>query len=222
MRLNRAVRFALLLALVAFLMLAMMGCGDFFVSENAIDHVDVTPPGVLLKTGDMVSLSASAVQVGGTSSVITSSADWTTSSAATATVDNSSTKGQVTAGSTAGTVTITAKDTTSNVSGTSTVVVTTSTLPTELSIRAASSLIPLNQTVKFQAVAVLSGSEIDVSNIVTWTSDNSAVATVDKTGNVTGLAACGPLQGNLCPSISASLATATSTITGKQQIATVQ
>ncbi|HEX8924640.1 MAG TPA: Ig-like domain-containing protein, partial [Terriglobales bacterium] len=125
MRSLRNLSFVLLLA--GFLLLA--ACGDFFVSQNAIDTVSFTPNAVLLKTGDTITLTPVVTTVGGTQSNPTSGVTWTSSNTSVAAIDDA---GKVTAGITTGTSTI--KATYSNVSGTGTAIVTASTLPTTLTV----------------------------------------------------------------------------------------
>ncbi len=173
--------FALLLLSVCVLF-AISGCGNFFVSNSSLDHVTLSPTAVLLVPTDTQQFSATAVNVGGSQSDITSKATWTSSAPAVATVSSA---GLVTAASQLSTTTITAAS--GSVKGTALVMVVASPLPANLSVtsNASAGNVPVGSTAQLNA---LIGST-NVNQVVTWSSSNTSAATVNNSGVVTGVSA---------------------------------
>jgi len=171
--------YALLLLSVGVL-LAISGCGNFFVSNSSLDHITLSPVSVLLVPGDTDQFSATAVNVGGDQSDITSTATWTSSTPAVATVDNA---GKVTAASQLASTTITAAS--GSVKGTALVMVVASPLPGNLSVtsNATSGNVPVGQTAQLNAFA----GSTNVNQVVSWSSSNTSAATIDANGLVTGV-----------------------------------
>ena len=197
--------------------LAMGGCGDFFVSNNAINSITLSPSSVLLKTGDTIAISATAITVGGTTSDVSSNATWTTNDGTIATVDHT---GKVTGGANGGAATITAKY--SGQSSTASAVVSTSALPTVLTVNG-NNLLNLGSTYQFTAVASLNGQvSFNLTPFVTWISSNTSLATVSSTGLVTPIAACGGFSGSSCPTITATMSTTSSPLQNDVTIQTIQ
>lgn len=160
-------------------------CGDFFVSGSTLDHVTVTPGAVFLVKGENLQFTANAVNVDGTSSDITSSATWTSGNSQVATVTAGNVTGaNVTAN---GNTTVTAAK--GSVNGTANVVVGTSALSATLTVTAPNSGTPsaptVNSTTPVQLKATgTAGTTIDLTTLVTWTSDNANIP-VSTTGLVT-------------------------------------
>jgi uncharacterized protein YjdB len=193
--------------------LGLAACGDFFVSENSIDSVTVNPSGIVMKTSDTTTFTATAHTVGGGTS--NSSVTWSTENSNIATVDSNGNATAVGAGSTQ----IRAKA--GSVTGSGTALVTSGALPTTLDINGNAS-VPLNGTTQYTATITLNGTATDVTNLVTWKSSNTVYATVDSNGAVRGQTSCSSLTGT-CPSISATLATTTQTLQSNQiQITQIQ
>lgn len=201
--------------------LGFSSCGNFFVSEGTINTVTISPASVILKTGtdtatNTITLDATAITVGGTTSDVTSTATWTTGNSSIVTVA----AGVVTAGTTTGVAVITAKD--GSVSGTANVIATNTALPTSLTVSGATSVV-LNSRTQFTAtvpVNIVNGSA-DITQFVSWSSSNTAVATVNSFGIVSALATCGTL-GTACPTITASIATASTTLTQQVTLVSIQ
>lgn len=188
-------RVTYVLPALALFMLAA-SCNGFFVSPSSIQTVTLSESAVLLKadaaTADTYTLSALATDVNNDPATdVTSTATWTSSNTTVASVAS----GVITAGSNTAanqTATITAKD--SGVSGTANILTYTGTAPTGTS--AITIVIPtgitLNvtpgETFQLTATADLSGNAtLNVSKYVSWTSNNSAIATVSTSGTVTVL-----------------------------------
>jgi trimeric autotransporter adhesin len=166
----------------------LTACGDFFVSNNSIDHVSLSATAVVLSsntggTAQSVPLSATAVSVGGISTDVTSTAAWASSNSGIATVDAT---GKVTAVA-AGTATISA--TSGGAAGQATVIVvagsigTFSVTPGSVTLHTVSG--PLTQ--QLTATLVTGSGSLDLTQIATWASDTTSVATVNTTGVVRGV-----------------------------------
>jgi uncharacterized protein YjdB len=180
------VRRVVLLACSLALLGAAMGCGDFFVGDETLDHITVTPASKLLAVEETQQYKASAVNVGGDSSDVTSSATWTSSDTSVATVDSSGLVTAVSAGTEdAAIIEISAAS--GGESGSVPLVVTASPLST-LTVGPANQVISRGGTLQLTAIGTLEdSSEVDLADAVTWTSQDTTVATVDSSGFVTAL-----------------------------------
>lgn len=177
-------------------------CNGFFVSGGSLDHITLSPTAVYLKVGETDNFTASAVTVDGTTSDVTSSATWTTGASTIATVN----AGLVTAVA-AGSTTVSAAQ--SGVTGTSDVTVGNQALNTTLNVTPSNPTVIAGQTVQLTATATFAdGSTQDFTSLVTWSSSNTANATVSSTGLVSGVAS------GQTATITATIATATSSATG--------
>ena len=187
-------RIACLLPVLA-LIVFCASCSDFWVSDSSVASVSVTPTALILKAaaadgtgGDAYSLSASATTVGGTTTDETTAAAWTSSAPAIVTVGAST--GKLTVVGSAGNTTATIKATFGGQSATTSILTYTGTAPSTLAITAtvAPGSVVAGQTFKASASAALNGNSTqDISNYVTWSTNNTATATVDAHGNVTVL-----------------------------------
>jgi hypothetical protein len=221
-RLRRAVR---LLPLIP-LFLLCASCSDFWVSNSSTASVTLGP-GVILKAavgttpGDTNQFHLYANTVGGTTTDITSSATWTSSNSAVATVGTSgttpaTTPGLVTVVGTSGNITVVITATYGGQTATANVLTYTGAPPTSLTLAGSGgAAIPASVTPGqvFQLAAgatpSLNGTaNFNVSSYVTWTSSNTSVATVDVNGNVSVLSTA-PTTGTVTFTI-----TAATTISG--------
>ncbi len=172
-------RIALAVSLLASSTLAAIGCGG---SSPTLQSVSVFPSSVTLSVGKTTALSAKASYSDGTQSTA-ASAQWSSSAPSVATVSDS---GVVTAVA-AGTATVTA--TQGGKSGACAVTVSPPAL-TGISASPASVTLALGGT---QAVAISGtysdGSKAAIASGVQFSSSNAAIATVDNTGLVKGVAA---------------------------------
>ena len=203
------------------LFLLSTACSDFWVSENAVASLSVSPGALLLKaaassttTGDTYDLVATAVTESGTSETVTTTATWKSSAATVASVS----AGVVTAETTSGgqTASITVSDGGYTVS--TSVYTYTGTAPTALSLIVPSSItptaIPTNTTFKLSATANINGNSAqDISNYVVWTSSSTSLATVDGSGNVTTLTTAGSFTIQAAAYLGASATTSPITVT---------
>ena len=191
---------------VVILFMLTTSCNSFFVSENSIQSVTVSPTAVLLQVGaipaDTYQLTSTAITVGGTNTSDTATATWTSSNPTIATVGSpeilNSVPGLVTLPVTeiTGGDTATIKATDGGQSGTATVLTysgvapTTMTLTYSLPTGVTASTIPLGTVFLVQANATLNGVNKVLNNTtfsyVTWTvTSNTAGATVNVNGVVT-------------------------------------
>jgi len=172
------------LAFVLASALVWSSCNGFFVGGGALNSITVTPTSIFLKSGETKQFTASGTTVDGSSKDVTSSAKWSSSSAA-ATVDAA---GMVTASATAGNATITASQ--DGVSATGGVIVNTSDL-SSIDITPNPASVNTGSTVQLTATATFAdNSTKNVTAQVAWSSGTTGVATINATtGVATGVAA---------------------------------
>jgi trimeric autotransporter adhesin len=162
----------------AFGALLMAGCKGFFIGP-ALTTVTVAPSTPSVAAGKTQQMSATGTYDNGSTDTITDSASWATSDISIATV---SSKGLVT-GVASGTATISA--TLDGLSGSTTVNVTVANL-SSISITPTSQSISSGATQQFTAIGTLqNGTTVDLTSSVTWTSSNTAAATIDSSGLAT-------------------------------------
>ncbi|MGA2813299.1 MAG: Ig-like domain-containing protein [Candidatus Acidiferrum sp.] len=151
-------------------------------SATALTSITLTPANPSIVAASTQQFTATGNYSGGSTQNLTASVAWTSSNTSVATIKNSGTATGVVAGS----ATIRAGSGSINSSTTLTV-----TAPTLLGIEfapAAAYLLP-KQIQQFTATAVYSNdTQVDVTNSVVWKSSNTAVATINASGLVTGIA----------------------------------
>lgn len=185
--------------------LLFAGCGDFFVSEGTADHITLSSTGLLLKSAETKQITATSVTVGGTSTDVTNTAQWTSSDTSVATVSNTGLITAVGAGSAIITAAADGNEADARI------VVSASTV-TGLSVTPNNPTLQIAGTQQLAAVAqTQEGSVPDISSITTWSSSNSSVATVNTSGLVTA-------QTSGTATITASVTTATATVSGTSNV----
>jgi hypothetical protein len=158
------------------------GCRGFFVNPT-LTSVAVAPTAVSLTQGQTRQLTATGTYDDGSTKDLTGSAAWTTSASGVATVSSG---GLVTAAATIssppGTATITA--TSGTHTATSTITVNTGPL-TAIAISTTTANPAAGQTVVFTALGTYTGSaqQQDITNLVSWSSNNTAVITTITNGS---------------------------------------
>lgn len=180
-----------ILALTAFAVLLLAGCGEFFRDADELVSISVSPANSTLQLSKTQQFMAIGTFGDSSSRDISSSVNWKSSSGKVALVNTS---GMVTANAT-GTTTITA--TQSDLSGSTSLTVSIS--GTGLTVSPSSQTISEGQTVQF--TATLNGSSVSG---LTWNSSRTTIATMDQDGVATGLA------------LGTTTITATATISGTQ------
>lgn len=199
-------------ACAAALLVVMAGCGNFFVGDDAADHVTVTPASKLLAVSETQQYKASAVTVGGNSTDVTSSATWTSSDTAIATVSTSGLVTAVSAGS-GNDTTLTISAESGGETGTAQLVVAADTLD-DISITPNDPIIARGATQQMTATGNLAnGTSVNLTNAVTWTSSDNNVATVSSTGLVTAQATAVTTTATIKASISTTGSTITQSVT---------
>jgi Bacterial Ig-like domain (group 2) len=154
------------------------GCKGFFIGPT-LSTVTLAPSTPSIAVGKTQQMTATGTYDNSTTQTITDSASWASSDVAIATV---SATGLVT-GVVSGSATISA--TLGGVSGSTTVNVTVANLAS-ISITPASQSISSGATQQYTAVGILqNGTTVDLTSSVTWTSSNTAVATIDGSGLAT-------------------------------------
>ncbi|HWR36091.1 MAG TPA: Ig-like domain-containing protein [Clostridia bacterium] len=170
------------MACVLVVLLGLLACDDFFPSERSLDHIDVAPLNRFLKTAETQQMTATGVLGNGESSDLTSSATWTSSDTNIASVSAS---GLVTANA-AGSTTITAAS--GSTTGSTLVNVFASTLQS-IQITPNNPAIGVSATQQFTATGTFQdNSTQNISTLVTWSSSDTAIATISSSGLATAVA----------------------------------
>ncbi|MBV7436888.1 Ig-like domain-containing protein [Aeromonas sp. sif2416] len=154
------------------------------VGDAVVMGVEVTPDPATVPVGLSVQLSATTQLSDNSTQDITSTASWGSDDIGVATVI-----GGLTTGVSVGGANITATDSASGQSGSATLNVTGAVM-TELTVTPESAAVAVGQSQQFNASATLSdGSSQDVTSLVSWSSDDLAIASVgSNTGLATGVA----------------------------------
>lgn len=162
------------------LLLILAGCDNFFIGNNDVASFTISPLNAsILPTGTQ-QFSASGIFGDGSTRDITSTATWTSSNPAVATIDANGLATAVALGST----TITATDSGMKQSTTLTV---SNKVVSSLTIAPSNPTVVSGGTQTFTATATYSDSSTNTVS-ATWTSSNTAVATINSsTGVATGV-----------------------------------
>jgi uncharacterized protein YjdB len=154
------------------------GCKNFFIGPT-LTTVAVSPSMPSIAVGKAQQMVATGTYDNGTTDKVTDSAGWSTSDSTIATVSSTG----LVAGVASGNATISA--TLNGLSGSTTVTITVANL-SSISITSTSQSVSSGQTAQFTATGLLqNGNTVDLTDSVTWTSSNTAVATIDSSGLVT-------------------------------------
>jgi trimeric autotransporter adhesin len=164
-----------------FLLLILAGCSNFFIGNNDVASFTISPLNTSIKPAATQQFSASGIFGDGSTRDITSTATWTSSNSAIATIDANGLATAVALGST----TITATDSGMKQSTTLTV---SNRVVSSITISPANTTVVSGGTQQFVATATFSdNSTQDVTTSATWSSSNTAAATITTTGLVTGI-----------------------------------
>lgn len=176
-------RSVLVWLVTALLLAACGGNGGNLPATALLQSISVTPSNPSTPTGGAKQFTAIATYGGGTTVDITSTATWSSASAAIATVNASG----IASGLAAGTTTITA--TSGTVAGSSSLTVTSAVLQS-ITVSPANINLTSGQTQQLTATGTYSdGSTANITSIVTWTALMPALATVNSAGLATGVTA---------------------------------
>ncbi|HET7500992.1 MAG TPA: Ig-like domain-containing protein, partial [Kofleriaceae bacterium] len=167
------------------LVVGLAACGDNAAKGPpavVLEAVSISPPAPALPVGMTLQLTATGSFSDATTSDVSKAATWSSSDKAVATV---SATGVVT-GVSAGSATITASF--SGVTGSTSVTITAATLQT-LEVTPTDPSVPAGITQQLIAMGMFSdGSKLDLTTLVTWSSDDTAHVTVSATGLVKAVA----------------------------------
>jgi hypothetical protein len=156
----------------------IVGCKGFFIGPT-LTTVTLAPSTPSVAVGKTQQMTATGTYDNSSTETITDTAGWASSDVTIATVSST---GLVT-GVASGSVTISA--TSGGVSGSTTVNVTVANLAS-ISITPASQSISSGATQQYTAIGILqNGTTVDLTSSVTWSSSNTAVATIDSAGLAT-------------------------------------
>src|SRR5438094_367048 len=155
------------------------GTSTITVTPVPVASVDVTPPSASVQAGQTVQLTATPKDAGG-ASLSGRTVTWSSSNTAVATVSNSGLVSGVTPGSATITATSEGKSGTSSISVTNVPVATVDVTPPSASVQA-------GQTVQLTGTPRDAGGNPLSGRTVTWSSSNTAVATVSNSGLVSGV-----------------------------------
>ncbi len=162
------------------LAVAVTSCKGFFIGPT-LTTVTVTPATPSVTVGNTQQMIATGTYDDGSTDNLSDSASWTSSDTSIATVGSTG----LVKGISEGTATISA--TSGAISGSTTVTVTVANLKS-ISVTPSSASISSGATQQFDAVGILQdGTTVDLTSSVTWTSSNTAVATIDSSGLATAL-----------------------------------
>jgi uncharacterized protein YjdB len=168
------------LGVFASLMLFLLGvgCKGFFVNPT-LTTLSVGPATPSIQQGSTLQMAATGTYDDGSTKALTSSVLWSSSDKAIATVSSGGLVNAIATGS----ATISAASGT--VSGSTTVTVTLANL-VSIAVTPTSPSIKIGQTQQFKAIGtVQGGGTTDITNSVTWSSSNTAVATITAAGLAT-------------------------------------
>jgi len=160
----------------------IIGSSMLAVNAKVLTSVAVSPTSATIGVGATQQFRATATYNDGSTADVTSAANWTVATQATASVNSSGLATGVASGSTTVTASL------SGISGTSTLTVQTKVL-TSISVSPASASVWVGATQQFSATATYNdGSTADVSATAGWTVATPTLASVNSSGLATGVA----------------------------------
>ncbi len=175
---------AISILLVAMVVTGVLtSCGPFFVGENTVVSVALSPASPTLVVGDTTQFLATGTKANGGTEDVTAGATWTSSKPSVANVTST---GYATAIA-GGTTTITAKYEEGQAE--TFITVTTATLES-ITLSPTTTTLSVGGTQQFTATGTYSdGNTRSITSTVTWSSNQTGVATVISSGLVTGVGA---------------------------------
>ena len=173
---RRYLTFACTLSLIA----SLAGCGNFFVSNDTVVSISLSPTNPTVQIGETEQFVATGTTAGGTTRDVTPGAAWTSSKPEIATINSSGLATAVAAGTTV----ITAKY--QEGSAQTFLTVTSATL-SSIAISPTNTSIAIGATKQYTATGTYSdGTTRNITGTVSWSS-NPNVATISTSGLATGI-----------------------------------
>jgi uncharacterized protein YjdB len=161
--------------------IVLSSCRGFFVNPT-LKNITVTPVTPTIAVGSTKQMTATGTYDDGSTKNITGSVSWSSGNAAVFTVSDN---GKITANE-PGSASATA--TSGTISGSTTVTVTVANL-SSITITPTSASTNAGDTMQYQALGTLQdGSQVDITDSVTWSSSNKSVATINSAGLATAVA----------------------------------
>jgi uncharacterized protein YjdB len=174
------------IAIVSAILIAAIGCGQFFPGSNTITSVQVLPASATVQPGTTQQYTATATYGNNTTGDVTSQVTWSTNPTSIATINST---GLLT-GVALGTANVQAKSSNGIIGNTAVTI--SQKQVTSVAIQPLTQTLSLSlgpTTVQFTATATYQdGSTANVTSVATWTSNPSSVATISSTGLATAQA----------------------------------
>jgi uncharacterized protein YjdB len=181
LRTTLASRLSCLLFAVFLLIIVLSSCKGFFVNPTLKD-ITVTPVTPSISVGDTKQMTATGTYDDGSTKNISGSVSWSSDNDA---VFSVSSAGMV-KGNEPGSASVTA--TSATISGSTTVSVTVANLRS-IAITPTNDSTSAGDTVQYAAWGTLDdGTKVDITDAVSWSSSNTSVATISRTGLATAVA----------------------------------
>ena len=174
------------LAVVCAILIAAIGCGQFFPGGNTITSLQVAPSSATVQPSTTQQYTATATFGNNTTADVTSQVTWSTNPTSVATINST---GLLT-GVALGTANVQAKSSNGIIGNTGVTI--TQKQVASVTIQPLTQTLSLSlgpTTVQFTATATYKdGSTADVTGIATWTANPSSVTTISATGLATAVA----------------------------------
>ena len=157
------------------------GTSAVLVSNATLASIAITPVSPILAVGQVVQLAATGTYSDGSTTILTTQVQWSSSSIATATISSSGMVTSLAPGSS------TLAATLNGVSGNTLLSVTSATLQS-IAVTSVQSSFALGQSIQLKATGTYSnGTTQDLTSTVIWSSDTPATGVVSSTGVATGV-----------------------------------
>jgi hypothetical protein len=164
------------------LALLLTSCGGFFVSNDTVTQLAVSPTNPTVQVGSSTQFTATGTTAVGNQIDVTPGVNWSSSKPAIATVNSAGLLTGVSAG-------ISVINASYQQGSTQTIATITSATLTSIAIAPLSTTISVAATQQYSATGTYTdGSQQDLTGVVSWSSSNVGVATISATGLATGVA----------------------------------
>ena len=164
------------------LALLLTSCGGFFVSNDTVTQLSVSPTNPTVQVGSSTQFTATGTTAVGNQIDVTPGVNWTSSKPAIATVNSAGLLTGVTAG-------ISVIGASYQEGSTQTIATVTSAVLTSIAIAPLAATLSVAGTQQYTATGTYAdGTQQDLTGVATWASSNVGVATISATGLATGVA----------------------------------
>ncbi|MGD0932599.1 MAG: Ig-like domain-containing protein [Candidatus Korobacteraceae bacterium] len=164
------------------LCLFLVSCGGFFVSNDTVTQLALSPTNPTVQVGSTTQFTATGTTAVGNTIDVTPGVSWSSSKPAVATVNSAGLLTGVSAG-------ISIINASYQEGSTQTIATITSATLTSIAIAPLSATLSVAGTQQYTCTGTYSdGTQQDLTGVVTWSSSNVGVATISGTGLATGVA----------------------------------